>query len=271
MTTIAGLKLRDGVLLAADTEISEGVAKYAESKIFAEQISPTVSLAFAYSGTKDFATMAIQQIFSVVRSSNLDTHPAIQVAVKDTIDEVYTNSIGRLPEYSQSDNFFSLLIAVWAEKIPRLLITDQTAVVEESQFRCFGMGKALAKYLLTPVYYSEAKNIAHSTAEMAALRMLDHAKENAGGTGKESELVFLSSEGKIEKKNEGDFKPELKLLDSYDGIMGLIFPFATDLDTTEEELDAIFKFALDLHKRTLLEARAERFTKKMRNDPRWSC
>jgi 20S proteasome alpha/beta subunit len=149
MTIAAGFKYRDGILLCADREITEGASKYSRSKVFGEQIGPDVSLGFSFSGAMDYAVMAIQGIIAVVKSSHLTSHAQIWLVIKDTIHEIYSDSIGRLPEYQQENFQFSLLIAIWAEGQQKLYTAENTAITEEFQYRCIGIGKDLAKYLVT--------------------------------------------------------------------------------------------------------------------------
>jgi 20S proteasome alpha/beta subunit len=152
MTIAAGLRFTGGVLLAADSEITDGASEYSKSKLITEPISSAVSMAFSYSGSMDYAIMAIQEIMAVTRSYKSRTHAQIYVTIKDTLKESYSESIGSLPDFQRSDAAFNLLISIWAEGQTKLLTSESTAVVEEKEYRCFGIGKDLAKFLFNPIY-----------------------------------------------------------------------------------------------------------------------
>ena len=270
MTIAAAFKYQGGILLCADREISHGASKYAKSKVFGEQISPQVSIAFTYSGGMDFATMAIQESIAVIKSSGLLTHAQISFAVKDKIQEIYSDSIGSLPDYQQPDNHFDLLVAVWAEGSLRLLVTENTAVVEENQYRCVGAGKDLAQYLFKLLYVDGSDHVPLETAEMASLRILEHVKDSVVGCGKDTDVLIMGSDGSLSRKSQDNYRFELRLLESYDGIIGFLFPFAIDFSATDEELDSAFKIALSLHKKILLEIRTQRFAQRVKDNPNWT-
>ncbi|MFP5204970.1 MAG: hypothetical protein ACLGSH_06425 [Acidobacteriota bacterium] len=258
MTIAAGFRYRDGILLCADREITEGASKYSESKIFGEQIGPDVSLGFAYSGSKAYGTMAIQRIIAVVKSSHLKNHARIWTTIKDTVHEIYFDTIGRLPEYQQADSQFNLLIAVWAEGMPKMYSTENAAITEETQYRCIGIGKELAKYLITSVGCEGSDRMGIKSAEIVALRIIDHVKGNVSGCGEGMDALIMDSSGAVRRKNHNDYRFELKMLDAYDSLAMLLFHSAVEMDMTDKERETGFQMAAEAYYRKLSLARTER-------------
>src|SRR6266852_9137771 len=55
MTICAAIRCADGIVLAADREITRGDTKYYETKLFTVNNSPEWSITFGYAGHPDFA------------------------------------------------------------------------------------------------------------------------------------------------------------------------------------------------------------------------
>jgi len=226
MTIAAGLKANDAILLCADTELLTGYSNFSKSKISKEQISPTVYMAFTYSGPVDFSNMAIEEISSVVKRSQMTKQSAIISAIKDKIHEIYSESIGRLPEFQQDGIGFNLLIAIWAESRLGLIAIEGTTISEESHYRCIGTGKYLGKFLIRPLYVSGSENVSIDQAATTALWTLEHVKANVPGCGELTELLIISADGTITHTTEFDYRGKLPLENSPDGIARFIFPVA---------------------------------------------
>ncbi len=132
MTIAAGFKFKDVILLCADREITEGISKFSESKLFGEQIGPDVSLIFTLAGAMDYAEMAIQEIIAAVKSSQFTTHADIRAAMSDTVRDIYSEAIGGLLQTPQTEAGFGLLLGVWAEGQLKLYASEDTAVKQGS-------------------------------------------------------------------------------------------------------------------------------------------
>ena len=257
MTIAAGFRYEDGILLCADREVTEGVSKFSESKIFGERVSPDVSLAFALSGGMDYAEMAIQEITAVVKSSRLSSHVTIWGAIKDTLHTTYSESIAVLPELQQQDYQFNLLVAVWAEGTLKLYGTENTAVKEVSQFRCIGAGKELAKYLLSSGGTSGSTQMPRKNAEIVALRTLKHVKDCVSGCGKETDILVLDSSGEITRNTERNYYFELKMVDLYDDVTSLLYPLV-EMEMTDRERVVSIHVALEAYFRRLRDIQKEK-------------
>ena len=266
MTIAAGFKYRDGILLCADREITEGASKYSRSKVFGEQIGPDVSLGFSFSGAMDYAVMAIQGIIAVVKSSHLTSHAQIWLAIKDTIHEIYSDSIGRLPEYQQENFHFSLLLAVYAEGTVKLFTSENTAITEESQYRCIGIGRELAKYLVGAIGCEGSDRMPLQNAEIVSLRILDHVKENVPGCGKEMDALIMGANGILTRKNQSDYRYQLKMLDAYDSMAMLLFPFAVEMEMPEREREVGFQIAAGAYYKKLSLARTEKLAEEQEDE-----
>lgn len=257
VTIAAGIRYDNGILLCADREVTEGVSKFSESKVFGERISADVSLAFTLAGAMDYAEMTIQEITAVVKSSRMSSHAEIWGAIKDTLHSTYSDSIGILPEIQQPESQFSLLIAVWAEGFLKLYGTENMAVKEVSQFRCIGIGKELAKYLLTEGGTVATTQMPLDAAEIVSLRILKHVKECVSGCGKETDILILDSSGTITRNTESRYYFELKMIELYDDVTSLLYPLV-NLEMTQREREVSIHVAIDAYFRRLRAIQVEK-------------
>jgi 20S proteasome alpha/beta subunit len=245
MTITAGFKFKDGVLLCADTEQTQGDLKFSGSKLIFEDLRPASSIAFAISGDVSYATMAAQEIIAELRQSKVSTHSAIESIIKARILGIYADHLYPHPRAAYSDApAFDLLIAVWAEGFVRLLSARATAVTEILDYDCMGIGQTLAKYLIKPVYHG--RDLKQRDVEMIAVRMLVHVKENVAGCGQQSEFLVLATNGSI-KKLFG-LVAQHRLVDALDGLLPLVFFCAGDLDAPDVDVSS----AVDFMKSALL-------------------
>ena len=244
VTIAAGFKFKDGILLCADREITEGISKFSESKLFGEQIGPDVSLTFTLAGAMDYAEMAIQEIIAAVKSSQHTTHAEIRAAMSDTVRDIYSEAIGGLLQSRQTEAGFGLLLGVWAEGQLKLYASEDTAVKEVPQFRCIGIGKELAKYVLSRDGVRGSDRMSVQTAEAIALRIIQHVKESVSGCGKETDVLILDSRGVLTRKSQSDYHFELKMIEMYDQMTSVLLPFSLELDMPEEDREIGFRLAL---------------------------
>jgi 20S proteasome alpha/beta subunit len=257
VTIAAGFRYRDGILLCADREITQGTRKFSQCKIYGEQ-SPGVSLGFTFAGSVNYAEMAIQEITAVVKSSHLTTHGEIWVAIKDIIHDIYVDSIGGVLESRQTGTGFNLLVAAWAEGSLKLYATDDTAITEVPQFRCIGIGEELAKYVLERDFVQGSDRMSLQTVEVIALRILEHAKQSVTHCGKETDVLILGSDGEITRKTQNDYRYELRMIDLFDDLTSLLLPFALELGISNEERQAGFRLALSSYFDRMAKIRAEK-------------
>jgi len=262
VTIAAGFKFKDGILLCADREITEGISKFSEVKVFGEQVGSNVSLAFTLAGAMDYAEMAIQEIIAVVKSSHLTTHAAIWGTIRDKVHDIYSESIGILPEMQRAESQFNLLVAVWAEGSHKLYVTENTAIKEVPSFRCIGIGRELAKYMLIRdgVYGTEQASL--GMAEPVALRLLNHVKESVSGCGKETDVLIVGSDGVLTRKDQNDYEFELKLVELYDQMSRVLFAFSLELDMPDREREVGFWLALNNYRDRLKILQGERQKRK---------
>jgi predicted ribosome quality control (RQC) complex YloA/Tae2 family protein len=126
-----------------------------------------------------------------------------------------------------------------------LYASEDTAIKEVPQFRCIGIGKELAKYVLSRDGVLGSDRMSLQTAETLALRVLEHVKESVSGCGKETDVLILGSGGVLTRKNQHDYYFELKTIELYDQMTSVLLPFSLELDMPAREREVGFWIALN--------------------------
>jgi 20S proteasome alpha/beta subunit len=231
MTIAAAFKFKDGILLCADTEQTQGELKYAESKLIYANLQPSFSVVFAIAGSVRYATMAVQEIIADLKQSDAD-HETAEVVIKARISKIYNELLYPHPRVGYSDSpFFDLLIGIQAEGTTRLLACSESSVSEIFGYECFGIGLTLAKYLIKPLYHEDMHQ--HSI-EMLATRVLVHVKDNVAYCGKDSEFVILRNSGEIARILS--LQSRENIIAAFDGLLPVAFFSAGDLDAPDEDV-----------------------------------
>lgn len=235
MTIAVGLVFKDGILLAADTEITDGDLKYTQSKIVSHT-QPGVSVAFAFAGDVAEARMAIDEIIASLGESGVTTHRGVLGVVKAELSDIYARIIlPRTMATQENPRSFYLLIAVWAEGTCRLWSSTGAAVNAVGGYECFGIGATLARYLIKPLHRPECSE---HDAKMIAVRALVDTKDNVPGCGGASEFLIARSTGELTPPQALPLVAQHNLISAFNGLMPLVFFCAGDLDGPDEEVRA---------------------------------
>jgi 20S proteasome alpha/beta subunit len=238
MTIAAGFKFKDGILMCADTEQTQGELKFTESKLICAEQQPSFSAVFAIAGNVRYATMAVQEMIADLKATDVVTHEIAEQVIKHRLSKIYTELLYPHPKANYPDSpFFDLLIAVQAEGASRLLACSESSVSEISTYECFGIGLTLAKYLIKPLYQQE---MSKHNIEMLAARVLIHVKENVAYCGKDSEFRVLHNSGAILKITS--LRSKENIIAAFDGLLPLVFFCAGDLDAPDNEVTASLEF-----------------------------
>jgi 20S proteasome alpha/beta subunit len=231
MTIAAGFKFKDGILLCADTEQTQGDLKSTESKLICADLQPSFSVVFAIAGSVRYATMAVQEIIADLKKSSAD-HETAEFVIKARISKIYNELLYPHPRAGCNDSpFFDLLIGIQTEETTRLLACSESSVSEISTYECFGIGLTLAKYLIKPLYHEDMRQ---QSIEMLAARILIHVKENVAYCGKDSEFIILKKSGEILRIRSLQSKENI--IAAFDGLLPVAFFSAGDLDAPDEDV-----------------------------------
>lgn len=201
MTIALALQCRNGIVLAADTEISGYPGKWRQPKLTHMFWTPEIGSLAVLSGDVDYAEMACQKM----KPRILDAEPefsAIFDVIETTIHEIYGGSIAAHPGPNKPS--FSLLIAIRLadESSVHLIRTADTAVVTSFQSEFIGIGAELARYIESK--YSSPERSTEDGALLAAY-ILYEVKQNIQGCGGLSTIFAIEPNymrGAVCKKTE---------------------------------------------------------------------
>lgn len=200
MTIAIGFRCSDGILLCADTQHTcPGIMKTRRTKAYFYDFPRNGSkVAFVFSGSVEYAKMAIQRISSAVgriRKGTLDLD-SVHRETQRELEEIYAKHIFPHPRFKDVDGpGFDLLMACFAghECGSDLFSTCESSVCKvEDSYVCLGAGTYLAEFLLKNRY--ETGTDLYGAAGLA-LGVLKKVKEHVDGCGGYSEMVYLRYDG----------------------------------------------------------------------------
>lgn len=151
MTIAVGFRCVDGIVLAADSQYTEGITKLDGPKIFPIPSNGHYGLTIAGAGGVH-SIKGIARKLEQTLKENIGANPAsvseLQEAIEDALSEYYPKHIDSAPKGKRDDRDVQLLIAIWTAKgATRLFETSRTSATEASYHRCIGTGSHLVEYL----------------------------------------------------------------------------------------------------------------------------
>src|SRR6202043_1246316 len=99
MTIAIGMRFDDGVLLATDTEVTQGDIKMSRSKIVERSFgSADAKCIFAIAGAVRYAAMAVDEIASKIDAYGISSYQEIREIIKSELLEMYRTHIWPNPQ-----------------------------------------------------------------------------------------------------------------------------------------------------------------------------
>lgn len=151
MTIAVGFRCVDGVVLAADSLYTEGIAKLYGQKIFPIPSNGFYALTIAGSGGVPSLKGIVQQIEAGLQKNigpRAATTSDLRAVVGAALAAYYPKYIDSAPKAKRDDLEAQLLIATWtAKEGSRLFETLRLGVTEVPHHRSIGVGSWLVEYL----------------------------------------------------------------------------------------------------------------------------
>jgi hypothetical protein len=183
MTIIAGFRCEDGVVLAADTEITldGGTGKTYQSKIFA--VSPELGCHLAYTGDSDFAQEFVDHLVHNIGGKTSQQGLAfIKTAYRDFIEEHYTKA----PKGEKT--WAWILVTLRHGTTVHLYRGRNRHFTEIKNYAVLGIGQDQAESAFKPLYYDW---ITIQQAEFVMIYALRKVKGFVQGCGGDSEIRLV--------------------------------------------------------------------------------
>lgn len=192
MTLALGFVCRDGVVLAADSELSNSFARSDGDKIWYLRFplgagNPTLKVGVAGAGHVAFLTYAKDLIQArLLPTMGLDQ---AQAAIGEVLKELYREHIYSYGQPNERDHLnVYFLVGIAAHDGRRLLATELTAVNRVTRYQAIGGGTDLADFV---VKRSSVAQPSVSDAVVLASQVLRYADDHVLGVGGPTRIIVL--------------------------------------------------------------------------------
>lgn len=184
MTLAAGFMASDGILLCADTLVTDGYTKQHKGKIWTWQTPDHgISVAFAVAGDATIGVMAAENCVIGLEALKWDQQSFADVygVFASTVRYIHQEYVDKAPVEDRERSRFWMLIAIYTENSNhRLYVTNNAAIAPVSEFDCIGSGRSIGIYILEPSY---RKTMSVNDISVLALHAFAGAKERCDGVG----------------------------------------------------------------------------------------
>ena len=253
MTIAVGFCFQNGVLICADTEMTDSAAKYASPKIFpyafggGQGRKPT-QVVFAITGSLSRATRAVElcarALSTMQRKCPLEmNNEGIQNCLEETLRAFHEKHIFPHPHYGSDDApWVGLIIGLWSTVTGRtsLLTTDEEIVKTVHDYHCLGIGSYFARYACAGLF---KQNMSLRDIHLLAIHVLQQTKNNVPNCGKQSQFIALT-DGKISPPSYLDVSLGETYSDDFIQLMnGLLFKLADPDEPLKNIVDTFSAYA----------------------------
>lgn len=190
MTIAAGVVCTDGVVVCADTEITEGNAKYEQMKIWAQGDY----LLLTGSGSSDYLKMAADKLAGRFIASRPDTPFSARDAVEKLVRGIYNQQV--LPfhhanyPYAQDLGIYLIVAVRCANGDLALIKTSHMGAFLSSEYASTGAGSEVFNYWAKHFLVSK---MPMDVASYFCLFMLREAKNSASGCGGSTHVLKMNT------------------------------------------------------------------------------
>jgi hypothetical protein len=249
LTIAAGFTFSEGVLVCADTEMTDQVQKFQSSKLMTFSIGggeskfKPLQLVFALAGNVEYARMAITKCERAVAAEHLKspewmTDEKIQDLIADTLLKFHEEFIFSHPLYRDGlAPRIELVIGAFSPCMGRsfLLSTSECAVNEVRNSAFVGSGQSFARYV-TQQFWKDT--LTRDEMYLLATHVMQQTKQNAPNCGKNTEFMFLD---RITGRLEPVWGLKNAHVESYsDHFMRLYSYLFYDLANSQKDFETVF-------------------------------
>lgn len=176
MTIVAGIQCKNGVVLAADREITVGqIGKTYESKIFL--INKGQGCHVSYAGSTDFMKELVSQLREAAAGK---TGNVLLLAIKDLYQQSWNKHFTEPPEVEKT--FAELLITIKIYGEPHLYFASGHHFYKVSTYKLLGVGSEQVEPLFNSLGCAEVDISQASCMAIYALRKSKGYAQGCGGT-----------------------------------------------------------------------------------------
>lgn len=251
MTIAAGFRVRDGVLLCADTEHSGIGINFHKPKIYKLPSNGEFSAVFAIAGLAHLAIATVQSC--IARLTALD--PSVKRGRAEIKNEVaailrreFRRHVSAEPNASR-DSVYSILFAIWSRLDGHgIYSTWQGSVQEHDGYECIG-ANWFGHYVIEPMFDPQ---MGIEEAKTVGAYLVSQATKCVDDCGGATQMVAIDAEGNVNDIDWGAIGEIEESLDAYHGrTRGLLFSMFADADEDFAESLAEFSRSLMVSRCTL--------------------
>jgi hypothetical protein len=189
------------------------------------------SVAFAFSGSVDYAKMFINEMWKELENVKEDEFDAGYVGdvLSEGLQVFYKRHFYSHPHYGTSNGpSIELLIGMRSHTTQKLSLfsSSETALIDLPTFGSVGSGTLLSNYLI-PISYRHSKMSLKDVVPIA-VHVLYQTKKYVDGCGGNSEFLVLHDDGTVGSINFLDVSLGEQFSDFYDIVLRNIFLEASD-------------------------------------------
>jgi 20S proteasome alpha/beta subunit len=248
VTIAAGFCYSDGVLICADSEMTDQIQKFQSSKLALYSIGggeskfTPLQLVFALAGDVEYARMAITKCEEAVADEYLKspewmTDKKIRDVIAGTLLKFHEEFIFCHPLYRDGRApSVELVIGAFSPCMGRsfLLSTTECAVNEVRRFAFIGSGQSFARYI-TQQFWKD--RLTKDEMYLLAAHVMEQTKQNVPHCGKNSEFVFVNQ---ITRQLESVFGLKNNSVESYSNQFMRLYSFLFyDLADPEKDFETL--------------------------------
>jgi len=192
MTIALGVLANDGVVLAADTEVTWGYLKTSGDKIWTAEAHGAMAIGGAGSGA--YLEAISEELLDAFRDSPKSISiKALEQKFRGILTAFHKNHVIPFAQFPNPETAFWLIIALQRGNENYLWVTEKTSLRPRSRYATVGMGCEYADALLSQIFSTgnAPKNINAGLAERIAAYVVFETKDHVQSCGKKTSLVVL--------------------------------------------------------------------------------
>jgi 20S proteasome alpha/beta subunit len=249
MTIAAGFHFADGLLLCADTQITQAsYMKLHNSKIVAIDFASNggSKAIFALTGSVPYCHMAIEHCRRELASNppNKMSSSEMMISIEEALEGFCQDHLYKHPGFERGEISVQMLIGTWshADNMLTLLATRENAVNVVRDYECLGAGQFLAHYLIPTLF--RHSSMALDDATNVAFHVLKETKEYVDSCGGGSQVIVLNKDGKFKHAGYAALRRGESMSEAFKEAIRRLLVCSADLNATEEQLKKEFDMAL---------------------------
>jgi 20S proteasome alpha/beta subunit len=246
MSIAIGFQCTDGIVLAADSEISNSFVKLPGDKAWIYKYPPaadrfTLQIGIVGAGDASFIQYASERINDALEEKfekqQRMTMPAVKAVIQGVINDLHYSHIFPVPAHHPEPPSVELIIGVWlGDTRLRLTKTYLTSITKVWNYEAVGVGSALANFIIKRFY---SGRVTMSQAVFIASQVLMHVKANVPRCGGASKVIMMFKRGDVGWAQEQTIADHEVFLTKFDDVIAPVFFGGSDKGVSNVEFHGL--------------------------------